>query len=152
MTITRRLSTVLLVVLACGACADEKPAPQRTSAEAEQLRQQALAQKSPEMVQRSAEGVSGEVPSGIMGILRDDLKKRGIEDAQVVLSQAVNWPDGALGCPEPGQVYTQVTIPGYRVVFTRGDERWDYRVGDTGGFILCERSMRLDDSGRYPSQ
>lgn len=152
MTVTRPLAAGLLVFLTCGACADDKAEAQRTSAQAEQLRQQALEHKSLEKVERSSAGITGEVPAGIMGMLRKDLENRGIDDAQVILSQAVNWPNGALGCPKPGQVYTQVIVPGYRVVFARGEERWDFRVSDTGGFILCEREMRLEESGTYPSQ
>ena len=148
MNATGPLHAVLLGLLACGACADEK----RTSADAERLRQQALERKSPEKVERTSEVINGEVPAGILGILREDLERRGVEDADVILSQAVSWPNGALGCPRPGQVYTQVIVPGYRVVFARGEERWDFRVGNTGGFVLCERNVRLKDSGTYPSQ
>ncbi len=28
---------------------------------------------------------------------------------------AVNWPDGAGGCPEPGRMYTQALVPGFRI-------------------------------------
>jgi hypothetical protein len=30
------------------------------------------------------------------------------------------WRDGALGCPAPGQSYTQAIVPGYLLVFSDG--------------------------------
>ncbi|MDQ3328852.1 MAG: hypothetical protein M3506_10065, partial [Chloroflexota bacterium] len=35
------------------------------------------------------------------------------EDAVVVSITAQEWPDSALGCPEPGMMYQQVITPGY---------------------------------------
>jgi hypothetical protein len=41
----------------------------------------------------------------------------------VVTAEEVTWPDGALGCPEPDQMYTQALVPGYRIVLdVEGDE------------------------------
>jgi hypothetical protein len=34
---------------------------------------------------------------------------------RVVSVEDVMWPDGALGCPEPGRMYTQALVPGQRV-------------------------------------
>ncbi len=36
-------------------------------------------------------------------------------EIELVEAQFVTWPDGALGCPEPGMMYTQALVPGYRV-------------------------------------
>lgn len=30
--------------------------------------------------------------------------------------QAVEWPDGSLGCPQPGVMYTQMVTPGFRAI------------------------------------
>jgi len=52
---------------------------------------------------------------------RDDLAQRlQINASEIVLQQGENvtWPDGALGCPEPGMFYTQALVPGYRIVFS----------------------------------
>lgn len=152
MNVTRPLVSVLMVCIACGACADDSAVEQRTSAEAERLRQQALELKTPEKIEPAAEKITGEVPAEILGSLREDLEKRGIAHAEVIVAEAVAWPNGALGCPKPGQIYTQVVIPGYRIVFARGEERWDYRVGNTGGFILCDRNVSIEQTGGNPSQ
>ena len=36
------------------------------------------------------------------------------ESVQVILVESVEWPDASLGCPQPGQAYTQVVTPGFR--------------------------------------
>src|SRR3990170_856905 len=34
---------------------------------------------------------------------------------EVVSSEAVIWPDGSLGCPQPGMNYIQILMEGYRI-------------------------------------
>jgi hypothetical protein len=34
----------------------------------------------------------------------------------LVLAEPVVWSDGSLGCPEPGMMYTQALVEGYRIV------------------------------------
>jgi hypothetical protein len=71
----------------------------------------------------------------------DDLAGRlGIKpDAvTVVAAQAVTWPDGSLGCPEPGMMYTQVLVDGTLVVLEAGGRRYEYHGGDP--LFLCERA------------
>ena len=47
----------------------------------------------------------------------------GAGAAEVVVAERVTWPDAALGCPEPDQVYTQALVEGYRIVLAvDGDE------------------------------
>ena len=49
------------------------------------------------------------------------------------------WSDGALGCPVPGQMYTQVIVPGFRLTFTAGTNTYEVHTdakGDTA--VLCE--------------
>ena len=38
-----------------------------------------------------------------------------------VSAAAVTWSDGSAGCPEPGMMYTQALVPGYRIVLQAGD-------------------------------
>jgi hypothetical protein len=80
-------------------------------------------------------------PPDLLARLTDDAAARsGTERGaiSVVLSEAVLWNDGALGCPRPGAVYTQAPVEGYRVVLRAGGHDYDYRVGERGRFILCE--------------
>jgi hypothetical protein len=61
-----------------------------------------------------------------------------------------DWPDGSLGCPQPGMLYTQVLTPGYQVVVEAGGEEYDYRMGRTGTFRLCATGTSIPDV-RTPS-
>jgi hypothetical protein len=59
------------------------------------------------------------------------------ESIQVVSVEQVDWPDTSLGCPQEGQMYAQVIVPGQRVVFEADGEQYVYHTGD-GNVILCE--------------
>lgn len=91
---------------------------------------------------------TGEVPTELLGeILADAASRTGMRESQIVIARAeqTTWPDGALGCPEPGQVYTQALVEGYQVVLEAADERLDYRATSSGSFRLCEGAGRPAD-------
>mgnify|MGYP005841997265 CR=1 FL=1 len=48
---------------------------------------------------------------------------RGLAPAalRIIAVEAVNWPDAALGCPQPDMIYAAVITPGYRVVLATAD-------------------------------
>jgi hypothetical protein len=50
-------------------------------------------------------------------------------DLRVVRASSVRWPDGSLGCPDPGMVYTQALVDGWQLVLGVGDRELDYRGG-----------------------
>jgi hypothetical protein len=56
---------------------------------------------------------------------------------KVVSAEALIWPDGSLGCAEPGVMYTMAPVPGYRVLIRAGEEALDYRASDGGYLRLC---------------
>lgn len=82
------------------------------------------------------------LPAEIVDPLLDDAATRsGVPRDQLVVARAepVTWPDGGLGCPEPGMMYIQVLVDGYWVVIQTGKQELDYRGTDRGGFRLCSR-------------
>jgi hypothetical protein len=85
--------------------------------------------------------VTGEVPASILDPILSDASARTdvpVDEIEVRTADAVTWPDGSLGCPEPGVMYTQALVDGYQVVLQAADESLDYRVGNAGSFRLCE--------------
>lgn len=48
------------------------------------------------------------------------------EDVEIVVTELVTWPDGALGCPEPDMSYTQALVEGYRIVLRVNGEEYHY--------------------------
>jgi hypothetical protein len=58
-------------------------------------------------------------------------------ELEVLSAEAVTWSDGSLGCPQPGMMYTQALVPGYRVRIGAGDQVLDYHAGRSGRPGLC---------------
>lgn len=52
-------------------------------------------------------------------------------------AEAVTWPDGSLGCPVPGRMYTMALVPGYRIQIQSGAELFDYHAGRRGKPVFC---------------
>ena len=86
------------------------------------------------------EPVTGEVPTEILEEITADLIKQtgaSRQDIQVMRAEAVVWNDGSLGCPELGEVYIQILVTGYWVVFQVEGVEYDYRVTDSGHYRMC---------------
>jgi hypothetical protein len=72
--------------------------------------------------------------------IRSDLETRVGVDASatgVVSIERQTWPDGAMGCPQPDEFYTQAIVEGYRVVISLTGGQYDYRVSDGGQIRFC---------------
>jgi hypothetical protein len=86
-------------------------------------------------------GAIGDVPAEmIAGIVADAAQRTGVAESDVEVEEAtpMTWNDGSLGCPEPGQFYTQALVEGYHVIVVVEGERLDYRAVRGDGFRLCE--------------
>jgi hypothetical protein len=98
---------------------------------------------------------SGETPQGLFETVVNDMISRSGGDrsaVRVLKSEAVEWGDGSLGCPQPGMMYTQAIVSGYHVILALGDETYDYRLTDRGTFLLCENPTPLDLPGETPTE
>lgn len=60
-----------------------------------------------------------------------------LDDVTIVRAERVTWNDGSLGCPEPGQMYTQALVPGFWLVLRAGDQQFDFRASERGELKLC---------------
>ena len=56
---------------------------------------------------------------------------------ELVKAQAVTWPDGSLGCPQPGRLYTQALVPGWRIRLRAMSQEFDYHASTRGALLLC---------------
>jgi hypothetical protein len=63
----------------------------------------------------------------------------GLSDERITLVSAeeVEWPDAALGCPQPGMTYAQVITPGYRLTLQAGGETYLVHADLEGHAVLC---------------
>ena len=81
------------------------------------------------------------VPQGwIAAAIEDATQRTGASRDRISIEtlESVTWPDGALGCPEPGVMYTQALVPGYRLVL-RVDQQQHllYHASTRGPFKFC---------------
>jgi hypothetical protein len=51
--------------------------------------------------------------------------------------EAVIWADGSLGCPQPGRMYTQALVPGWRLVVRHGSRERLYHASRSGTWVQC---------------
>jgi len=74
--------------------------------------------------------------------LQDAAQRTRLDTAQlrVALAETVTWPDGAIGCPEPGRQYAQVLVSGYRIRITAGTETLEYHGSVRGQVMFCPAS------------
>jgi hypothetical protein len=86
----------------------------------------------------------GEVPAQLLAIFQDDLARRALvkpETITVISATEQQWSDGAMGCPQPGQMYTQMLVPGYRVIMQAAGDRYAYHADRRGNFIVCSNGL-----------
>jgi hypothetical protein len=71
--------------------------------------------------------------------LNDAARHTQLDVAQlrVELAEAVTWPDGSLGCPQPGREYAQVLVQGYRIRIGTGAATLEYHASLRGEPFLC---------------
>jgi hypothetical protein len=78
----------------------------------------------------------------VVRLVREDLAGRlnmaaqGIKLASV---EGVEWRNTSLGCPQPGMMYAQVIVPGYRVVLEAEGQRYEYHTDRGRSVVLCEK-------------
>ena len=141
----RIISVIMLGALAAGACsatgtgASAVPPAGASAAPSIDRPQQSPPERIPELP--TAAPVTGEVPDNVIATARSMLAAALGADAAsatVVVAQAVTWPDGSLGCPQPGLKYEQVEVAGYQIVFDVGGIRHDFRATTAGNVRACE--------------
>ncbi len=94
----------------------------------------------PQIPPPTPSGVTGEAPQALLDAILDDAAQQtGLDRSALIIvqDQAVVWPDGSLGCPQPGMMYTMALVDGYHVLVQAGDQLLDYRVGDHNNFQRC---------------
>ena len=75
---------------------------------------------------------------------RDDLAAKLAVDAasiELVGVSTVTWPDGSLGCPQPGMMYTQVLVDGLLIRFKAGGQVYEYHGGGSRTPFLCKNPL-----------
>jgi hypothetical protein len=147
----RQFARHRLFSMACGAaslcvvmtaCAGDPEPPDEPPAADRRLEQRELRTHLPERVILPApEGERSMPPEALLSqVLADAATRTGVAVADLVVAEAWRkvWSDGSLGCPRPGEYYTQALVPGWHVLVRAGPETLDYRLTERGYFALCE--------------
>jgi len=74
-----------------------------------------------------------------------DLRGRlndGDAEIEVVSVDEVDWPDGSIGCPQPGMVYTQAIVNGTRIVLRHAGTDYSYHQGGRRSVFYCPPDLR----------
>jgi hypothetical protein len=90
---------------------------------------------------------SGPVPDPMFRAMVDDAAASASVNPSavtVIIAEPVTWRDGSTGCPEPGRMYTQALVPGYRVVLEAGGNQYLYHSDTRGDFLLCPPERAQD--------
>jgi hypothetical protein len=67
-----------------------------------------------------------------LGIGRDQLRVDQVE--------AREWGDSSLGCPQPGNLYSQIVTPGFVIVINSGGKQLEYHSDTRARVVLCRES------------
>ena len=59
---------------------------------------------------------------------------------ETMSAQSVSWPDGGLGCPQPGMAYTQVMVDGSLIQLSVNGTTYSYHSGGSRAPFLCQKT------------
>lgn len=65
---------------------------------------------------------------------------------RVLSIAAVEWPDGSLGCPQPGMSYPQVITPGYRALLQHQDSIFRVHMTDRAAIVCDAPATNLEEA------
>lgn len=119
----RALAWLVMIVALGSACAPAPATP--TPAATATLAATAMPTSPPPTPTTPLSGtVEDPVAEETVLLARADLARRlqvDAEDITLVELVAVTWPDTSYGCPQEGETYETVDVPGYRLLFEVGD-------------------------------
>jgi len=128
---------ILLTVLAAtAACATDAPPKGGGVAPPTRIPDPQEAVLAPAGEQVSTTAIPREVRRAVVA---DAAKRFNVAESAVVLTRAeqVTWPDGSLGCPEPGRMYTQMLVDGFRVSAKTTEGELLYHTDSRGNVANC---------------
>ena len=87
-------------------------------------------------------GVAQERPE-VTNAINDLADRLAVPAGQIELGdlQETTWPDTSLGCPQPGMMYAQVLVPGYRILLRVGGQEFEYHSDRKGRTVYCSRNV-----------
>jgi hypothetical protein len=104
----------------------------------------------PEPTTRPAPTLPSDLPLGpvpdavaarpdVQAAVAAEAERTGVPVADVGLAgyADVTWPDGSIGCPQPGMLYTQALVPGHQLILRVGGQLASYHAARGSAFVFC---------------
>jgi len=126
------VAAAVTLVVVLGACGQQaSPGPGSTPTPAPTSLELPTSRATPSSPATGAPGVEAAVAdlAAHLGIDPGEVVVVGLED--------VTWPDGSLGCPQPGMSYTMAQVPGSRLVLAAQGQEFSYHAGSEPVFTRC---------------
>ncbi len=146
---TTAFACVALVLTACGSGESLPPDDARDPVESSPATDPDPTERAPEVRTPSS---SNDLSAAVDAAVADLIGRLGMGDNDIRVSSAetVTWSDGALGCPEPGTVYTQALVEdGYRIVLIANGEEYPYHgAGEREPFYCATPQEPYREGGR----
>ncbi len=78
-------------------------------------------------------------PPQVALALDDAARHTGLPKERLAVTnmEQVTWRDGALGCPDPGMMYTQALVAGFRITIDAAGQLLDYHTDQRSRVLLC---------------
>jgi hypothetical protein len=137
-----RVATLLVFGLfaATAACAGDGKSGERGVAPPTRIPDPVEAVVAPTGQQVSTTVIPREVRHAVVA---DAAKRFNVAESAVVLVRAeqVTWPDGSLGCPQPGRMYTQMLVEGFRLAAKTAEGELTYHTDGRGNVVTCASGM-----------
>lgn len=85
----------------------------------------------------------------VAAAIADFALRNRLDPADVALRrlQAVTWPDGALGCPQPGSMVTQALVDGYWLELEGGGQDAEYHTDGNVHVVSCRSGPPAGSGG-----
>jgi len=86
--------------------------------------------------------LSPEEQQAVAAALQDAATQLGVAASELSLQQieAREWGDSSLGCPQPGNLYSQIVTPGFLIVINSRGKQLEYHSDTRGRVVLCRES------------
>jgi hypothetical protein len=137
-TLTATIAGLALLLAACGEATEESPPAER------EVEETTPGDEDDETDEAADGDEASEVPADLGEFTEQAIAaaaaERGVaeEEIEVLRSEEVEWPDGARGCPEEGEMYTQAIVPGYLAVLDVAGEEQSWHGAEDEAPFHCE--------------
>jgi hypothetical protein len=86
--------------------------------------------------------LSPDQQAAVAAAVQDATSRLGLSPGDVSLErvEAREWGDSSLGCPQPGNLYSQIVTPGFLIVINTGGKQLEYHSDTRARVVLCRES------------